>query len=87
MAASFKKRFPDAIEELISEFSKFPSVGPKTAERYIFYLLNQQKFSIENLIFVPAVLILQTKNILNVKFVAIAKEIKKPFVLWPNNRT
>jgi len=49
MTASFNKKFPDTIEELINEFSKFPSVGPKTAERYIFYLLNQPKFSIEHL--------------------------------------
>lgn len=34
-------RFPAAIERLISLFSRLPSVGPKTAERYVFYLLKQ----------------------------------------------
>ena len=34
-------RYPEYIQELIERFSKFPSVGPKTAERYVFYLLNQ----------------------------------------------
>lgn len=34
-------KFPSHIEKLISLFSHLPSVGPKTAERYIFYLLKQ----------------------------------------------
>jgi len=34
-------KYPEYIQELIDYFSKFPSVGPKTAERYVFYLLNQ----------------------------------------------
>ena len=42
--------FPPAINNLINYFSKLPSVGPKTAERYVFYLLKQnpeelQKFA------------------------------------------
>ena len=42
--------FPKAIEDLIIELQKLPSVGPKTAERYAFYLLRQsseqlQKFA------------------------------------------
>ena len=42
--------FPTAINNLINYFSKLPSVGPKTAERYVFYLLKQnseelQKFA------------------------------------------
>jgi recombination protein RecR len=32
-------RFPRAIANLIDAFAKLPSVGPKTAERYVFYLL------------------------------------------------
>lgn len=31
--------FPPSIQNLINHFSKLPSVGPKTAERYVFYLL------------------------------------------------
>jgi len=32
-------RYPTSIQNLIDYFSKLPSVGPKTAERYVFYLL------------------------------------------------
>jgi recombination protein RecR len=43
-------KYPKAIQNLIETFSKLPGVGPKTAERYIFYLLKQdaeelQKFA------------------------------------------
>ncbi len=34
-------RYPKAIENLIERLSGLPSVGPKTAERYAFYLLRQ----------------------------------------------
>lgn len=34
-------KYPDYIQNLIDRFAQFPSVGPKTAERYVFYLLNQ----------------------------------------------
>lgn len=34
-------RYPKAIENLIERLSALPSVGPKTAERYTFYLLHQ----------------------------------------------
>lgn len=34
-------KFPPSIQNLINHFSKLPSVGPKTAERYVFYLLKQ----------------------------------------------
>lgn len=34
-------KFPPAIQNLINLFTTLPSVGPKTAERYVFYLLNQ----------------------------------------------
>ncbi len=43
-------KFPLSIQNLISYFSKLPTVGPKTAERYAFYLLKEhpeelQKFA------------------------------------------
>jgi recombination protein RecR len=43
-------RYPISIQNLIDEFAKLPTVGPKTAERYVFYLLKQnpedlQKFA------------------------------------------
>ncbi len=34
-------KYPAAIQNLIDKFSKLPSVGPKTAERYVFQLLKQ----------------------------------------------
>jgi len=36
-----KVNYPLAIKNLITMFSCLPSVGPRTAERYVFYLLNK----------------------------------------------
>jgi len=43
-------QYPLSIQNLIREFMKLPTVGPKTAERFVFYLLQQnpeelQKFA------------------------------------------
>ncbi len=42
--------FPPSIKKLIDLFSKFPTVGPRTAARFVFYLLKLSKEEIENLI-------------------------------------
>jgi recombination protein RecR len=42
-------RFPRAISNLIDLFSELPSVGPKTAERYVFYLLKSSPEKLNNL--------------------------------------
>jgi recombination protein RecR len=42
--------FPPTIQKLIDLFSKFPTVGPRTAARFVFYLLKLPKEEIENLI-------------------------------------
>lgn len=34
-------RYPEAIQKLIEMLAKLPGVGPKTAERYAFFLLDQ----------------------------------------------
>jgi len=34
-------KYPQAIENLIAEFNKLPSIGRKSAERFVFYLLKQ----------------------------------------------
>lgn len=34
---------PKPIQKLIDQFAKLPSIGPKTAERLVFYLLKQPK--------------------------------------------
>ncbi len=39
--------YPNSIQNLIDYFTKLPSVGPKTAERYVFYLLNQPNKELE----------------------------------------
>jgi recombination protein RecR len=43
-------KFPSSIQNLINHFSRLPTVGPKTAERYVFHLLKEhpeelQKFA------------------------------------------
>ncbi|PLX22162.1 recombination protein RecR [Candidatus Parcubacteria bacterium] len=35
--------YPKSIKKLVEQFSKLPTVGPRTAERYVFYLLKQNK--------------------------------------------
>jgi len=42
-------RYPAAIENLINRLSELPSVGPKTAERYVFYLLRQSQDKLNDL--------------------------------------
>ncbi len=36
-------KFPKNIQNLIDDLSELPTVGPKTAQRYVFYLLKQPK--------------------------------------------
>jgi len=42
--------YSEHIEKLIKLFSKFPTVGPKTASRFCFYLIKQNKETIDELI-------------------------------------
>jgi recombination protein RecR len=42
-------RFPHSIQKLIDLFSNFPTVGPKTAERFVFYLLKQPAENLQKL--------------------------------------
>lgn len=42
--------FSPSVEKLIKLFSKFPTVGPRTAARFVFYLLHIPEQEIENLI-------------------------------------
>lgn len=41
-------KFPKPIQELIDQFCKLPGIGPKTAERLVFYLLKQDKNSLDD---------------------------------------
>lgn len=38
---------PQSIQNLINQFSKLPSVGPRTAARYVFWLVKQPSVDIE----------------------------------------
>ena len=40
--------YPKSIAALIEQFQKFPSVGPKSAQRMAFYLLRMPKSDVEN---------------------------------------
>lgn len=42
--------YPPSIEKLIKLFSKFPTVGPRTAARFVFYLIKQDKEKTKELI-------------------------------------
>ena len=39
--------YPKSIASLIEHFQKFPSVGPKSAQRMAFYLLRMPKSEVE----------------------------------------
>jgi recombination protein RecR len=42
--------YPPSIENLIRCFSRFPTVGPKTATRFVFYCLSSSQEEIDSLI-------------------------------------
>jgi len=42
--------YPKTIQKLIEIFSKFPTIGPRTAGRIVFYLINQPQKEIEELV-------------------------------------
>ncbi|MGC9048642.1 MAG: recombination mediator RecR [Patescibacteria group bacterium] len=41
--------YPPSLQNLINEFSRFPTIGPKTAERFVFYLLKKSPQGLEKL--------------------------------------
>ncbi len=42
--------YPSSIEKLIRHFSRFPTIGPRTATRFAFYCFNTPKEEIEEII-------------------------------------
>lgn len=42
-------RLPKSLEKVITEFSKLPGIGPKSAQRLALYLLKKDNFDIEQL--------------------------------------
>lgn len=42
--------YPKSIQKLIDQFSRFPTVGPKTAARFVFYLLRTPKEEVSSLL-------------------------------------
>lgn len=47
---SNREMYPKTIQKLIDLFSKFPTVGPRTAARFVFYLLKIPKEEIKELL-------------------------------------
>jgi len=41
------RKFPEPIQNLVAAFSRLPGVGPKTALRYVFYMLKQPKSDLD----------------------------------------
>ncbi|MDD5342233.1 MAG: recombination mediator RecR [Patescibacteria group bacterium] len=52
-------QLPKPIQNLIEEFNKLPGVGPKTSERYAYYLLQQPAAEVQK--FVQALSVLRQK--------------------------
>jgi len=42
--------YPPSIQKLIDLFSKFPTVGPRTASRFVFYLVGKSKEDVDKLV-------------------------------------
>jgi len=42
--------YPKSIQKLIDLFSKFPTVGPRTASRFVFYLMSARKEEVGELL-------------------------------------
>ena len=40
-------KIPESINNLIEEFNKLPGIGPKTAEKFVFYLIKQSPNDLE----------------------------------------
>lgn len=55
------QQLPQSIQNLIAYFNRLPGVGPKTAMRYVFYLLKKQRADLENF----ANALLSVKNSIN----------------------
>ena len=43
--------YPQEIQSLIDEFSQFPGIGPKTAQRFVFYLLRKNPNNLERFVY------------------------------------
>ena len=59
--------YPNSIQKLVQLFSKLPTIGPRTASRFVFYLLKSPKKEIKEL----------AENILNLQ-----KNIKQCFLCF-----
>ncbi|PJB99749.1 MAG: recombination protein RecR, partial [Candidatus Nealsonbacteria bacterium CG_4_9_14_0_8_um_filter_35_12] len=42
--------YPPSVQKLINLFSKFPTVGPRTAARFVFYLMGLSKEEVDDLL-------------------------------------
>lgn len=62
--------WPKEVQNLIETFSRFPNIGPKTAERFVLWLLKKDKNDLEK--FAQMI-----KNLTNVKFCQICGNISQ----------
>src|SRR3989339_172539 len=65
----------DIIQKLTNLFSDFPTVGPRTAQRFVYYLMKQSKERIEEI--TNAILELKSK----IKFCSFCLNPHEPFDL------
>lgn len=42
--------YPPSIQKLIDLFSKFPTIGPRTANRFVFYLMRMKKEEVDEIL-------------------------------------
>jgi recombination protein RecR len=78
-------KYPSAIQNLIEKLSELPSVGPKTAERYVFYLLKQADEKLKNL--AAAIGELREKTTLCQSCLSIAEKNPCPICADKNRRS
>ncbi len=77
-------KYPTALQTLIDKLSNLPSVGPKTAERYAFYLLRQSPDRLKS--FGQAISELQEKIIICHNCLSICEQNPCPICSDPARR-
>lgn len=77
-------KYPRAIQNLVERLAQLPSVGPKTAERYVFFLLKQPAEKLKGL--AAAISELKEKTSLCQRCFAIAESDPCPLCSDPKRR-
>jgi recombination protein RecR len=53
-------KLPKAVRQLVEKFERLPGIGPKSAQRLVFYLLHNPESELQR--FCPALDCLKTRN-------------------------